>query len=193
MKTESFTQPSYLGLADFGPGFYFDPNNPTAPAPAPAPAPPAPAPAPVPAPTPPAPPAPPAPAPAPPAPPKPEPPAGETAAEKALREANERIARLEEANLKSQRRAIAAELGVKPEAVDFITATDEDGIRAQATRLKALMPADPAPAPLPGPTGTVTNPAGPPPEDLTAKIAEAEKSGNVLQAIRLKRQAAGRS
>lgn len=184
MNTAPFTHPSFLGMADFGPGFYFDPSDPPAPAPSPAPAP-APTPTPTPAPAP-APPTPPAPA------PKPEPPAGETPAEKALREANERIAKLEESSLRSQRRAIAAELGVKPEAVEFITATDEEGIRAQAEKLKVLMPAAPTPITPPGPAGTITNPAGAPPEDLTAKINEAEKNGNVLLAIKLKRQAAGR-
>jgi len=179
-NTDSFA-PSYLDLLGM-PGFYFDPGTPPAP-----PAPPTPAP-----PTPPAPPAPTPSAPPAPEPKKPEPPAGETPEQKALREANERIARLEEQNLKATRRTIALEVGIAPEAVEFITASDEDGMRAQAQKLKGLMPAAPAPTPPPPPAGTTTNPGGTPPEDLTAKIAEAEKSGNVLLAIRLKRQAAGR-
>ena len=172
-------------------------STPPTPTPAPEPTPaPSPAPAPAPAPAPkiepiPAPTAPPAPAPAPtPTPaPKPEPPAGETPAEKQLREANERIERLEATNQSNLRKAIAAEVGIAPEAAEFITATDEAGMRAQATKLKGLAPAAPASPPA---AGSVTNPPAPAPEDLQAKIDAAEKAGNTRLSIQLKRQLAGR-
>jgi hypothetical protein len=78
---------------------------------------------------------------------------------------------------------IGGELGIPAEALEFITATDEAGIRAQAEKLKGFVK-----APTAG--GTVTNPAGGQQPSLDQQIAEAEKSGNALLAIQFKRQQA---
>lgn len=78
---------------------------------------------------------------------------------------------------------IGGELGVPTEALEFITATDEAGIRAQAERLKGFVKA-------PAAGGTVTNPASGQQPSLDQQIAEAEKNGNALLAIQLKRQQA---
>ena len=188
MKTNLPTlAPAYLDYLDL-PGFYGDPATPPAPAPVPTPAPvpvPAPAPAAVPIPQPGAP----TPAPAPtPVVTPPAPPAGETPAEKNLRELNERTARLEADNLALRRKTIAQEIGIQPDAIEFLTATDDAAIRAQAEKLKAFAPAPatPAAAATPPAAGTVTNPAPTPPTTIEERIAAAEKAGNGFSSITLK-------
>lgn len=99
--------------------------------------------------------------------------------EKTAREAAEATA------LAALRRAVAAENGLSAEAVEFLTATDEDGLVAQAVKLAGMTGAKPVVA------GTVTNPSGQQQPSIDEQISAAEKSGNIALSISLKRQKAG--
>lgn len=88
-----------------------------------------------------------------------------------------------EAQLLRQR--VALELGVPADALEFLTGSDEETIRAQASRLTGLIGARPTAA------GTVTNPPGNQIPSIDEQIAAAQSRGDWQTSIRLKRQQAG--
>jgi hypothetical protein len=113
------------------------------------------------------------------------PPAGESPAEKQLREALDRLGKLETQNRDNLIKRIAAESGLKAEASEFLTATDEAGLRAQAEKLKAFAPAPVAP-PV-GRLGSITNPGAPAGgPTIEERIAASEKTGSKYESLSLK-------
>ena len=91
------------------------------------------------------------------------------------------------------KRTLAAEGGLPSEMVEFITATDEAGIKAQVEKLAAKLVPPATPPTVPVIAGTTTNPPGGQQPSVDEQIAEAYKNGNRNEAIRLKRQKAGLS
>jgi len=104
----------------------------------------------------------------------------------------ERTARTqaEERAAAALRRAIAAEHGLSGDALEFLTANDEDGLTAQAKKLSGMVGQPGAAEGQPGKAGTTTNPAGNQQPSLEEQIAAAEKAGQRGLAISLKRQQA---
>lgn len=116
-----------------------------------------------------------------------------TEAQKAAKRADDAEKRATDAEAKSARLEVAREFGIDDdEAMEFLTATDPDALRAQAEKLAKLTakPAgDAPPAPLKG--GTTTKPPQQQQPSIDEQIAKAEKDGNRGLAITLKRQQAG--
>lgn len=90
------------------------------------------------------------------------------------------------------RRAVAAEAGVPADAIEFLSGTDEETLRAQAEKLAALAAKPAATATLPR-AGTITNPSGSQSPSVDEQISAAERAQNWPLAITLKRQRAGLS
>lgn len=107
------------------------------------------------------------------------------AAETQAAQEKERADKAETERLDALKRAVAAENGLAPEAVEFLTASDEAGLLAQATKLGGMVGAKPVVA------GTVTNPPGQQTPSIDEQISAAQKAGNTALAISLKRQKAG--
>lgn len=103
--------------------------------------------------------------------------ADRTAAEERATKAEQRLLRLE----------IAQETGLSAEAIEMLNGTDADSLREQATKLAGMMPK--AEAPPAG--GTHTQPPKHGGPSVDEQIAAAEKAGNHILAISLKRQKAG--
>jgi hypothetical protein len=119
-------------------------------------------------------------------------PESESAEARRAREQDERIARLEASNHDNLVARIVAESGIPAGAREFLTASDEAGLRAQAEKLKAIAPTTPsapaAPPPI-GAVGSVTNPGGgAPPPTMDEKIAAAEKGTSRYSSLELKLQ-----
>jgi hypothetical protein len=89
------------------------------------------------------------------------------------------------------RKLVAAEAGLKAEDLEFLTATDETELRAQATRLSERFKGGTPPATPPPAAGTITQPAGGQTPTLDERIATAEKAGDHMTAVALKRERAG--
>lgn len=106
-------------------------------------------------------------------------------AEKTAAAEKERADTAETERLAALRRAVAAENGLAAEAVEFLTGTDEETLLAQATKLGGMVGAKPVVA------GSVTNPGGNQQPSVDEQIAAAQKAGNTILAITLKRQQAG--
>ena len=187
-----------FALGTFASPFYFSPDEPAGgPAPAPAATPPAPAPAST--------------------PPAAEPPAQDNEANMWRRKANEAQKKLDDLAAEEQKRKDAelsdverlrkekddaikerdaerldklrlkAGKDLPEEALEFLTATDEVGLAAQATKLATLYGKAPAAPPAPVKGGTVTQPPAGQQPSTQERIAAATKAGNPLEAIRLMR------
>jgi hypothetical protein len=106
-------------------------------------------------------------------------------AQKAAKEAGDR-------NVELTRKLVATEAGLKPEDLEFLTAADEEGLRAQAARLAERFKATPPVGAPPAPKGgSITNPPGNQEPTIDERIDAAEKAGNFAVSISLKRQRAG--
>lgn len=116
--------------------------------------------------------------------------ASKSEAEKAAARAEAAEERAKAAESKALRLEIADELQVPKEFREFLTGTDDDTIRAQAEKVLTALSAATAgqrTTPRPDPTQGAKPPAG---DDLDARIAEAEKRGDIPAVIALKRQKA---
>ena len=122
------------------------------------------------------------------------------AAKTAQEKLDERLKGLEDRAKKAEREAlvlrVAGEAKLKPEAVDLVAGDDETTIKASVDKLVSLgLVATDAGAAVGGNqpvrAGTVTNPGSQQAAGYAEKIAAAEKSGNVGESIRLKREQAG--
>lgn len=116
--------------------------------------------------------------------------ASKSESEKAAARAEAAEDRAKTAEAKALRLEIADELQVPKEFREFLTGTDEDTIRGQAEKVLTALTAATAgqrTTPRPDPTQGAKPPAG---DDLDARIAEAEKRGDIPAVIALKRQKA---
>jgi ubiquitin len=104
--------------------------------------------------------------------------------EKATNRAKELEDQLNKERTERLRLKIATESGLSPEDMDFVVGSDEETMRTSAQRLAARIGAAPKAA------GTVTNPPSPQAPSIDERIAAAERSGNRMEAIRLKRERA---
>jgi len=109
----------------------------------------------------------------------------ETEREKARADKAEADAK--DASAKLLKLQIATEAGVPVDALDLLTATDEDGLRAQAAAVVKLAGGTET---TPKKAGSNTNPAGGQQPSIDEQITAAQKAGNNQEAIRLKRQKA---
>jgi hypothetical protein len=105
---------------------------------------------------------------------------------------NERFAQLEQA-ARDERAArfrieVAQTKGLTADQAAWLQGSTQEELTASADRLLAAFPTTPAPAP--GPRTPVPDPSQGPrgPVDIDQQIRDAEKSGNVRDAIRLKTQ-----
>lgn len=97
-------------------------------------------------------------------------------------EADARVKTLESENL---RRRIAAEKNLSADAIQFLQGDDEATLTANAEKLVSLVGKAPLQA------GTVTSPGGQQKPTIAEQIAAAEKAGNGMLSIQLKREQAG--
>jgi len=107
-----------------------------------------------------------------------------TELQKAQAEAAELKAKTAALEAENLRRKIAAEKGLAPDMLDFLSG-DEAQMTAQAERLAGLANRPPAKA------GTTTLPGGGQTPTVDEQIAAAQKANNTHEAIRLKRERAG--
>ena len=105
-------------------------------------------------------------------------------AEKRAQEAENKATALE---ISSLRQKAVADAGLKSDAAQFITATDEAGIQAQIEGLRGLIGTTQTQVP-PKSGGTVTQPPTGQQPGLDEQIAAAEKAGNRALSIHLKMQ-----
>ena len=91
--------------------------------------------------------------------------------------AETRAAKLETEHLKL---TVANETGLSLDVIEFITGTDEESIRAQASKLATLIPQSPTRA------GSITAPAAGQAPSLDERISQAERSGNRGESLTLK-------
>jgi uncharacterized protein YdcH (DUF465 family) len=99
--------------------------------------------------------------------------------------ADEATADANKAKADTLRLQVVVETGLDAGAVEFLTGTDEETLRAQAGKLKGMMGSTGTRA------GTLTNPGGNQQPSIDEQIAAAQKAGNTAEAIRLKREKAG--
>ena len=92
-------------------------------------------------------------------------------------------ARATKAEQRAAKLEVASELGLTADALEFITGTDTETIRAQAEKLAALLPKATIKA------GTTTAPAAGQGPTMAERITNAEKSGVRGEALALKLQA----
>jgi len=107
-----------------------------------------------------------------------------TELQKAQSEAAELKAKTAALEAENLRRKIAAEKGLTPDLLDFLSG-DEVQMTAQAEKLAGLANRAPAKA------GTITLPGGGQTPSIEDQIAAAQKAGNTSESIRLKRERAG--
>lgn len=103
--------------------------------------------------------------------------------ERIKQRAEEAETRATKAEQKAIKLEVASELGLSADALEFITGTDAESIRAQAEKLSALMPKAATKA------GSTTAPAANQGPSITERISQAEKSGVRGESIGLKLQA----
>jgi hypothetical protein len=77
--------------------------------------------------------------------------------------------------------------GLPEEAMEFLTGNDAETLAAQADKLRGLYGNKPAEAPAPVQAGTTTRPGTTPVPSVQERLAAAQKSGNVLEQIRIMR------
>lgn len=116
-----------------------------------------------------------------------------TEAERNKKRADEAEQALKDAKAENLRLKIAGETKLPADMLEFLTATDEAGIRAQAEKLAAKMTAPGATPPEtpPAQAGTTTQPSRTAQPNIDEKILAADKAGNVALTIELMREKAG--
>lgn len=77
--------------------------------------------------------------------------------------------------------------GLPDEALEFLTGTDAETLTAQATKLAGLYGNKPAEPASPVQAGTTTRPGTTPTPSVQERLVAAQKSGNVLEQIRIMR------
>ena len=118
--------------------------------------------------------------------------------ERNKKRADEAEQALKDAQAENLRLKIAGETGLAADMLEFLTATDEAGIRAQAEKLAAKMTASGTgttgttpPATPPAQAGTTTQPNRTAQPSLDERILAADKAGNAALSIELMRERAG--
>lgn len=105
-----------------------------------------------------------------------------------VKSAEERLAALEQANVAATERALRLEAiakhGLTVEDLDFLPGTTAESIEQQAAKLAGRLGKAPVVA------GTITNPPANQAPGIDERITAAEKSGDALTSIRLKRERA---